>query len=189
MQTKLLNKINKIKQTLQNTPLKKSGYNSFAKWYYMELNDFLPTLLKLMDEQKVLSTISFGTELATLTLIDIEDGETMVYTSPMSSAALKGVHEVQNLGAVQTYLRRYLYVAAFDIADNDLLDKTSGDEKKIEAKVKTIEEVEDQISKTEIYAHLKNTFLKYQKEFDGDADKTARLITATKKRKEEKGWK
>lgn len=35
----------------------------------------------------------------------------------MSRAALKGCHEVQNLGAVQSYLRRYLYMAAFDIGE------------------------------------------------------------------------
>ena len=44
----------------------------------------------------------------------------------MSSAALKGCHEVQNLGAVQTYLRRYLWVAALEIVEHDALDATTG---------------------------------------------------------------
>jgi len=34
------------------------------------------------------------------------------------------MHDVQNLGAVQTYLRRYLYVAAFEIVEADQIDKT-----------------------------------------------------------------
>jgi hypothetical protein len=42
----------------------------------------------------------------------------------MSSAALKGCHEVQNLGAVQTYLRRYLWVAALEIVEHDALDSS-----------------------------------------------------------------
>jgi hypothetical protein len=44
----------------------------------------------------------------------------------MSTAALKGCHEVQNLGAVQTYLRRYLWVAALEIVEHDALDATTG---------------------------------------------------------------
>jgi hypothetical protein len=44
----------------------------------------------------------------------------------MSSAALKGCHDVQNLGAVQTYLRRYLWTNAFEIVEHDALDATTG---------------------------------------------------------------
>jgi hypothetical protein len=44
----------------------------------------------------------------------------------MSSAELKGCHPVQNLGAVQTYLRRYLYTAAFELVEHDALDATTG---------------------------------------------------------------
>jgi hypothetical protein len=44
----------------------------------------------------------------------------------MSSAALKGCHEVQNLGAVQTYLSRYLWVSVLHIVEHDALDATTG---------------------------------------------------------------
>jgi hypothetical protein len=44
----------------------------------------------------------------------------------MSTAALRGCHEVQNLGAVQTYIRRYLWVAALEIVEHDALDATTG---------------------------------------------------------------
>jgi hypothetical protein len=46
----------------------------------------------------------------------------------MSSAALKGCHDVQNLGAVQTYLRRYLWVNAFEIVEHDALEPLTGKE-------------------------------------------------------------
>jgi hypothetical protein len=48
----------------------------------------------------------------------------------MSSAALKGCHDVQNLGAVQTYLRRYLWTNAFEIVEHDALDATTGEDKR-----------------------------------------------------------
>jgi hypothetical protein len=44
----------------------------------------------------------------------------------MSTAALKGCHEVQNLGAVQTYIRRYLWVAALEIVEHDVVDASAG---------------------------------------------------------------
>jgi hypothetical protein len=42
----------------------------------------------------------------------------------MGSAQLKGCHEVQNIGAVETYQRRYLYVAAMAIVEHDALDSS-----------------------------------------------------------------
>jgi hypothetical protein len=43
----------------------------------------------------------------------------------MGSANLKGCHEVQNIGAVETYQRRYLWSAALEIIENDVLDSTT----------------------------------------------------------------
>ena len=42
----------------------------------------------------------------------------------MSEAQLKGCHPVQNLGAVETYIKRYLYQNCFEIVENDALDET-----------------------------------------------------------------
>lgn len=66
--------------------------------------------------------------MAYLTIYDTDGGDSnfVTFTSPMSSAALKGCHDVQNLGAVQTYLRRYLWTNAFEIVEHDALDATTG---------------------------------------------------------------
>jgi hypothetical protein len=64
--------------------------------------------------------------MAYLQINDVEDGTSIMFTSPMSSAALKGCHDVQNLGAVISYLRRYLWVNAFEIVEHDALDATTG---------------------------------------------------------------
>jgi hypothetical protein len=64
-------------------------------------------------------------------IVNIEKpDETIVLTSPMGSALLKGCHEVQNIGAVETYQRRYLWVAALEIIEQDALEETTGSEKK-----------------------------------------------------------
>ena len=38
---------------------------------------------------------------------------------------LKGCHPIQNLGAVQTYIRRYLWVTAMEIVEHDALDSSA----------------------------------------------------------------
>ena len=107
---------------LQNASLKKSGKNTYAGYSYFELGDFLPAIQSIFHEKKLAGVVSFGLDLATLTIVDLEDGSEIKITSPMSSAALKGCHEVQNLGAVQTYIRRYLWVSALEIVEHDAID-------------------------------------------------------------------
>jgi hypothetical protein len=120
--------------TLQKTQLKKTGHNKFAGYYYFELGDFLPTIQEIFAGLGLCGIVSYGTDIATLTITDMEDGTTLAITSPMSSAALKGCHEVQNLGAVQTYIRRYLWVTALEIVENDVLDATTGSVEPTKAK-------------------------------------------------------
>jgi ERF superfamily len=113
---------------LQRMELKKSGENRFAGYKYFELGDFLPQTQLIFLELGLSGIVSFGIDIATLTITDLEDGTVVTITSPMSTAALKGCHEVQNLGAVQTYIRRYLWVAAMEIVEHDALDATTGSE-------------------------------------------------------------
>ena len=107
--------------------LKKSGHNKFAGYYYFELSDFVVPALLVMKEVGLTPIISFGKELAEIRLVnDDKPEEIIVITSPMSEAALKGCHPVQNLGAVESYIRRYLWVAALEIVEHDALDATTG---------------------------------------------------------------
>jgi hypothetical protein len=121
-------KLMQARVTLQGTKLQKSGHNKFAQYYYFELGDFLPEIQNIFNNLGLCGVISFNHEMATLSITDMEDGTTLNITSPMSSAALKGCHEVQNLGAVQTYLRRYLWVTAMEIVEHDALEPLTGSE-------------------------------------------------------------
>lgn len=119
-------KLQCMRVDLQSMNLKKSGNNKFAGYSYYELGDFLPHINNLMMKYKVTSLVSFG-ERATLTLVNAEKPEeTITFESPMESAQLKGAHPIQNLGAVETYSRRYLYMTAFEIVESDALDATQG---------------------------------------------------------------
>jgi hypothetical protein len=107
-------------------PLSKSGHNKFAGYKYFELGDFLPAIQGLFKKHGLCDVISFTQDLATMVVYDIEDGSSVTFTSPMGSAQLKGCHEVQNIGAVETYQRRYLYVTALAIVEHDALDAVTG---------------------------------------------------------------
>jgi hypothetical protein len=115
-------KLQNARIKLQQTKLTKSGHNKFAGYDYFELGDFLPAINEIFSELGLCSIVSFGKELATLTIIDTHDDSEIVITSPMAEAQLKGCHPIQNLGAVETYSRRYLYVTALEIVEHDALD-------------------------------------------------------------------
>ena len=111
---------------LQATELTKSGHNKFAGYKYFELGDFLPAVQSIFQEVGLVDAISFTEDLATMVVYDVEDGSSVTFTSPMGSAQLKGCHMVQNIGAVETYQRRYLYTTALAIVEHDALDATTG---------------------------------------------------------------
>jgi hypothetical protein len=118
-------KLNVARNKFHNTEIKKSGHNKFAGYKYFELGDFIVPALSIFDEVGLTSIISFGKESADMRIINTDKPEEMiVIESPMSEANLKGCHPVQNLGAVQTYIRRYLWVAALEIVEHDALDSS-----------------------------------------------------------------
>jgi ERF superfamily len=119
-------KLMEARLKLQNTKLEKSGHNKFAGYKYFELGDFLPTVQNIFNEFGLCGVVSYTQDLATLTIIDLDGLSMVAITSPMGSAALKGCHEVQNIGAVETYQRRYLWVTAMEIVEHDVLDATTG---------------------------------------------------------------
>ena len=119
-------KLQKCRVELQNKKLKKSGENKFAKFKYFELADFIPTVNELFENYKLFSNFSIAGETATLTITDCEDKSSQVFTSNIADADVKGCTAIQSLGAVHTYLKRYLYLNALEITENDMLDSSVG---------------------------------------------------------------
>lgn len=118
-------KLSKCRLDLQKEKLKKSGVNKFAGYNYYELADFLPAINELFDKVGLCAVISFGVDVALMTITDMDKPEdTIMITSPMAGAELKGCHPIQNLGATETYTRRYLYMTALEIVEQDALDSS-----------------------------------------------------------------
>ena len=116
-------KLAKARVMFQENNPKMSGKNTYAGYTYFELSDILPVINKIGAEIGFVCEVSFSKDEAVLTLRNTEKpDEYITFNSPMSSASLKGCHEVQNLGAVQTYLKRYLYQNCFEIVEADQLN-------------------------------------------------------------------
>jgi ERF superfamily len=138
-------KLNQARMTLQATKLNKSGQNKFAGYTYFELGDFLPTVNQIFSDLGLCGIVSYGTDLATLTITDVEDNSSISITSPMAEANLKGCHPIQNLGAVETYTRRYLWVTALEIVEHDALDSSQPVVEKLpELKSVTIDDLDEE---------------------------------------------
>lgn len=120
----IFEKLNEARLRFQNAGIQKSGKNAYAGYTYYELSDILPEVNKLANELKFCCVVNFENEIARLDFCDLEKDERITFTSPMSTASLKGCHEVQNLGAVETYIKRYLYQNCFEIVESDVLDET-----------------------------------------------------------------
>jgi hypothetical protein len=122
----IFEKLNLAREKFHSLKLEKTGHNKFAGYKYFELGDFLIPALKVFKEVGLTAVVSFDKEMATMSIFNVADPEQSFITirSPMGSAALKGCHEVQNIGAVETYQRRYLWVAALEIVEHDALDSS-----------------------------------------------------------------
>jgi len=107
---------------MMKAKLEKTGHNKFAGYKYFELGDFLPAVQLIFEQIGLCGVVSYDNEYARLTITDVDDGTIILITSPMASAALKGAHEIQNLGAVETYQRRYLWSTAMELCENDPID-------------------------------------------------------------------
>jgi len=120
-------KIQMCRVELQAMNLRKTGKNKFAGFSYYTLEDITPTLNNLLLKYRLASEISFNNQIGRLKLVNIDNTqETLIFEAPMREAEQKGCNSVQNLGATITYMRRYLYLIAFDIVEYDTFDAITG---------------------------------------------------------------
>lgn len=119
----LFRKIQQARVKLQNKDIKKSGVNSYFKngnnvHRYYELQDFLPYVNEIFNELKLTDYMQFNDGVGALYIVDNETGEEVKFTSPID----KNYGKTQEIGAMLTYMRRYLYVLALNISESDILD-------------------------------------------------------------------
>lgn len=138
-----------IRVKLQNAKLKKSGKNKFAGFDYFELADFLPKLNELMLEEGVNDIFYIKNDYATLELQKGEEindytmpfilfGTPLTYKKDKEGNFIKNkegdyiqvpsMQDIQYLGALNTYYKRYLYLNAFGITDGEVIDSMNNND-------------------------------------------------------------
>ena len=150
MAENIYKKLQNARVKIKNTSLKKSGeakdYNGNVRYSYFELGDFLPAKIEIFNELGLCDFITFDIDQellnshiinqskfvgdAKLTIVNTDTpDEKIVFSSPFPELdETKMSNAIQLLGGVQTYMRRYLYMLALDIVENDLIEKTAQDD-------------------------------------------------------------
>lgn len=152
-------KLARARAILAGKALKKSGQNKqkyqdkrTGEWKemgfsYFELSDFLPETLKIFDELglcgiftinpphfednqvgEIVTRVSYP-EVAELKVVNADNKEDfIIFREPTAQVEMKTA--IQSLGAKKTYLRRYLWIDAMEIAENDIVDAQPTDDAK-----------------------------------------------------------
>ncbi|MDU5108862.1 MAG: ERF family protein [Clostridium sp.] len=129
-------KLQRCRIEVQSVGITKSG-KGYANFGYFELGDFLPTINSSCNKYGLTPIFKFEKEKASLTVIDSDNPEvSILFETPIELAVIMKGSAIQQIGATQTYARRYLYMMAFEIAETDLVEEVEPDQDKIEGEEK-----------------------------------------------------
>ena len=121
---KVLNKIQKVKEVIKKTDLKKAGRNNHSKYEY-----FTPEQVELLVFENCKTEKLFNKYdliraehglLATMNVFDLESGESQLYTLAMEIPSITATNISQQIGGAMTYSERYLLMNIYGIKDNNL---------------------------------------------------------------------
>lgn len=120
-------RIIKVRSELQQMGLKKSGYNKHAGFEYYELSDFLPQLNIELQKNDLNDcyTIEDNSAILRIWYQDVFNEYRMpfmLFETPLSSGGKKIMQDIQYLGAINTYYKRYIYKNAYGIVDGEVID-------------------------------------------------------------------
>ena len=124
-----------------NDGVEKSGKNMNVGFKYFELTDIVPSVTKIFKELGLIAIDKFTNETAYMTIVNCDaPEETIEFEAPfnqiapiVSNAGKQVTNEMQALGSSITYMRRYLYMIAMDIVENDEIEPQITNDTPVEA--------------------------------------------------------
>ena len=122
-------KLQKARRLVLESGIEKSGHNKFSNYHYFELGDFIPSAHKVFDEVGLCGVVRFGETIATLTIYDSDAEGSVEFTTPIVHAENAKGQAIQSLGSTHTYIRRYLWLMALELVENDVIDSLPQEEK------------------------------------------------------------
>jgi hypothetical protein len=120
-------KLQAARLELAHKATKKTGKNKFAGFEYFELGDFLPLTHQVFNDHGLCGVFSFdkdeeGKEWCILRVHDVDGLSFADFTSPVVYAEMAKSNPIQVLGATHTYMRRYMWLLALELTENDQVD-------------------------------------------------------------------
>ena len=107
--------------------IKKTGINRYAEYKYFTLDEIIPAKQAIFRDLGLADVISFLPDAAALTIYNVTNpSEIIVFTSQLAADESMIKNPIQKVGAIQTYVRRYLYLLALDIIESDGIEETTG---------------------------------------------------------------
>lgn len=157
-------KLQKARVELQSLGLKMGGHNKFADFKYFELKDFLPKVNEIFEKLKLFSKFDLLENEGVLTVINTEKtDEIITFTTPKAEIVLKGQNGLQMIGSTHTYLKRYCYLNALEIVEDDVINATIDKDKQQNKSKKYLTEEE---KKRRMIEYINKNCEDYQKEID-----------------------
>lgn len=140
----ITDKIQEAKECFQK--MKQSGRNNFQNFDYFETKDIFPVVREVCRKFGMKTKFDWDVEnqVMTLTITDTNDGTTDVSRIPVApvTASDPGKY-MQDVGRIQTYAQRYLYIQVFEISVPDDIDNR--DQKKMQQK--TVKKAQKTVTK------------------------------------------
>ncbi len=127
-------KLIKAREQFLNSDVSKTGKNMHLSFKYFELDDIVPTAIRIFATVGLIPIVNFTADTATMTIVNTDNPEDSVaFIAPfnqiapiVSNAGKQATNEMQALGSSITYMRRYLYMLALDICESDSIDANLG---------------------------------------------------------------
>lgn len=127
-------KLIKVREQFLNADVQKTGKNMHLSFKYFELDDIVPTAIRIFATVGLVPVVNFTTDTATMTIVNTDNPEdTVAFVAPfnqiapiVSNTGKQATNEMQALGSSITYMRRYLYMMALDICESDSIDANAG---------------------------------------------------------------
>ena len=152
----VMKKLQKSRVDWQSKPRKKSGFNKFQNFKYFVLKDILPTVNEIFNKNGLYSQYNLTKDYAELIITDSTTGDYLIYRIPVQKLDNP---TMQNIGAINTYSKRYLYMNALEIEeDEDELDSQDLDKPvNKESKEELIKKISEALGETKLNTWLKTS--------------------------------
>jgi len=127
----VMQKLAKARLYFLNSKISKSGKNMAMEFKYFELEDIVPTAIRIFDRVGLLAVDDLSGDVASLTIFNTDEPcqAPIQFRMPyreidqiVSKTGKVVTNPLQALGSSVTYLRRYLWMIALDITEPDSVD-------------------------------------------------------------------